>query len=83
MKPLCIHFFSSPDEHHIIQQDGVLIRGVEESDEGVYRCRARVADLGTLDSRDIQVQVHVPPEITGPPEVKLTRRIFALIMVCI
>ncbi|XP_047738432.1 fasciclin-2 isoform X2 [Hyalella azteca] len=56
------------DERHIIQQDGVLVRGITEGDEGVYRCRARVALLGALDSRDIQVEVYVPPKITTRPQ---------------
>lgn len=57
------------DERHIIQQDGVLVKNIEASDEGVYKCRARVAELGALDSRDIQVEVLVPPKIDSPPEV--------------
>jgi len=57
------------DDRHIIQQDGVLIRNIQESDEGVYRCRARVAMLGSLDLLDIQVEVHSTPKIIEPPQV--------------
>ncbi|KAF2360252.1 Fibronectin type III [Trinorchestia longiramus] len=56
------------DERHIIQQDGVLVRSISEDDEGVYRCRARVAQLGALDSRDIQVEVYVKPKIVTRPQ---------------
>nr|XP_027220528.1 fasciclin-2-like isoform X2 [Penaeus vannamei] len=55
------------DENHIIQQDGVLIKKVTEADEGTYRCRARVPELGSIDFRDIQVEVHIPPSIDKLP----------------
>ncbi|XP_047476200.1 fasciclin-2-like isoform X3 [Penaeus chinensis] len=55
------------DENHIIQQDGVLIKKVTEADEGTYKCRARVPELGSIDSRDIQVEVHIPPSIDKRP----------------
>jgi len=55
------------DERHIIQQDGVLITNIQESDEGVYTCRARVSELGSIDQRAIRVQVLVPPQISEAP----------------
>ncbi|XP_042866206.1 fasciclin-2-like isoform X4 [Penaeus japonicus] len=55
------------DENHIILQDGLLIKQVSEADEGVYRCRARVPELGSIDFRDIQVEVHIPPAIDKRP----------------
>lgn len=56
------------DDNHIIQQDGVLIKEVTEADEGVYRCRARVPQLGSIDYKDIQVEVYIPPIINIVPE---------------
>ncbi|XP_066960357.1 fasciclin-2-like isoform X4 [Macrobrachium rosenbergii] len=56
------------DDNHIIQQDGVLIKKVTEADEGIYRCRARVPEIGSIDYRDIQVEVYVPPQINIAPE---------------
>ena len=53
---------------HIIQQDGILIKNITEEAEGVYRCRARVSKIGAINFKDIQVEVHIPPKITGPPE---------------
>ncbi|XP_042205865.1 fasciclin-2-like isoform X3 [Homarus americanus] len=58
----------SNDDNHIIQQDGVLIKKVTEEDEGTYRCRARVPALGSIEHRDIQVEVYIPPVIDTPPE---------------
>jgi len=55
------------DGRHIIQQDGVRITDIQESDEGVYTCRARVSELGSIDSREIRVQVLVPPAISEAP----------------
>lgn len=56
------------DDNHIIQQDGVLIKNVTEADEGIYRCRARVLAMGSIEYRDIQVTVYIPPFIDNPPE---------------
>ncbi|XP_037784980.1 fasciclin-2-like isoform X13 [Penaeus monodon] len=55
------------DGNLVIQQDGVLIKKVSEADEGTYRCRARVPELGSIDFRDIQVEVHIPPSIDKRP----------------
>nr|XP_053638441.1 fasciclin-2-like isoform X2 [Cherax quadricarinatus] len=56
------------NENYIIQQDGVLIKRVTEADEGIYRCRARVPELGSIEYRDIQVEVFIPPRIENPPK---------------
>nr|XP_045619948.1 fasciclin-2-like isoform X5 [Procambarus clarkii] len=56
------------NDNYIIQQDGILIKRVTEADEGVYRCRARVPELGSIEYRDIQVEVYIPPKIDSPPE---------------
>ncbi|KAK7065692.1 Ncam2p, partial [Halocaridina rubra] len=56
------------DENHVIQQDGILIKKVTEADEGVYKCRARVPSLGSIDFKYIQVEVYVPPKINIVPE---------------
>lgn len=63
-KPLFVH----TDDSHIIQQDGILITDVTEADEGTYRCRARVLELGSMDQVNIQVEVHIPPVINLPPQ---------------
>lgn len=57
-----------PDDNYIIQSDGILIKRVTEADEGTYRCRARVLELGTIDSIDIQVEVYIPPQINILPK---------------
>ncbi|XP_068222632.1 fasciclin-2-like isoform X2 [Palaemon carinicauda] len=56
------------DENHIIQQDGVLIKQVTTDDEGIYRCRARVPEIGSIDYKDIRVEVYIPPKIDEPPK---------------
>lgn len=60
--------FPFTDENIIILQDGLLIKRVTEADEGIYRCRARVTALGSIEHKDIQVEVYIPPEINVPPQ---------------
>ncbi|KAK4303116.1 hypothetical protein Pmani_024845 [Petrolisthes manimaculis] len=56
------------DENRVIQQDGLLIKNVTKNDEGTYRCRARVPQLGSIKYKDIQVEVYSPPVIVEPPQ---------------
>lgn len=48
---------------YLIQTTGLLIKNVEESDDGVYICRAAVYDTGELIERPIRVEVQVLPKI--------------------
>ncbi|CAL4081904.1 unnamed protein product, partial [Meganyctiphanes norvegica] len=56
------------DDRHIIQQDGVLIKEITQDDEGIYRCRAKVAQYGIIEYKDIKVEVYSPTEIIEVPE---------------
>ncbi|XP_050711611.1 fasciclin-2-like isoform X4 [Eriocheir sinensis] len=56
------------DDNHIIRQDGIHIQQVTEADEGTYRCRARVLELGSIKQVNIQVEVYIPPVIDRPPQ---------------
>jgi len=56
------------DDRTIIQQDGVLIKQITQDDEGVYRCRAKVPQLGSIEYKDIKVEVYSPPVIIEAPE---------------
>lgn len=40
-----------------------MIRRVEESDDGIYTCRAAVIETGELVDRNIRVEVHVLPKV--------------------
>ena len=43
----------------MIKDDGLLIRGISKEDGGKYTCRARVAETGELEERDIKLEVRV------------------------
>lgn len=49
----------------VIKHDGLLINNVQESDDGVYTCRAAVIQTGELMERNIQLDVQLKPEITS------------------
>ncbi|XP_046600374.1 fasciclin-2 isoform X2 [Neodiprion lecontei] len=51
------------DNHYIIETHALKIKNVQESDDGVYTCRASVVTTGELDTRAIRVEVHIRPEI--------------------
>ncbi|XP_076050784.1 fasciclin-2-like isoform X3 [Oratosquilla oratoria] len=55
------------DDHYIIRTDGVLISNIQPEDEGIYRCLARVEEIGSYNFKDISVEVYIPPEITTKP----------------
>lgn len=40
-----------------------MIRSVQESDEGIYTCRAAVIQTGELTERNIRVEVQVVPKV--------------------
>lgn len=41
----------------------MFIKNVQESDDGVYTCRAVVIETGELNERNIRVEVQVLPKI--------------------
>lgn len=47
----------------MIQTKGLLIRNVQESDDGIYTCRAAVIQTGELAERNIRVEVQVLPKV--------------------
>lgn len=52
-----------------MDKDGVVIREVSETDEGVYTCRVRVTSMGTVEERHIQVEVHELPVMVTQPQL--------------
>lgn len=51
------------NDHYIIETHALKIKNVQESDDGIYTCRAYVATTGELDVRAIRVEVHVKPVV--------------------
>lgn len=41
----------------MIETDGLLIKNVDYDDAGTYTCRARVLETGSLEERDIKLEV--------------------------
>lgn len=52
-------------DRFVIKHDGLLIKSVQESDDGVYTCRAAVIQTGELMERNIRLDVQLKPEITS------------------
>lgn len=50
------------DPRYVMETDGLLIKNVQATDDGIYTCRAFVMDTGDLQKRDIKVEVHTPPK---------------------
>ncbi|XP_066142214.1 fasciclin-2 isoform X2 [Euwallacea fornicatus] len=50
-------------EKYIKRTDGLFISNVTEADDGVYKCSALVPSTGVYKTRNIKVEVHVPPKI--------------------
>ncbi|KAL1138703.1 hypothetical protein AAG570_008765 [Ranatra chinensis] len=46
---------------YIVETDGLLIQKVQESDDGIYTCRAFVVETGELAERNIRVEVYTLP----------------------
>ncbi|XP_021944493.1 fasciclin-2 isoform X2 [Folsomia candida] len=61
------HAAIQTNAHIVVDNDGILIRNVQESDEGVYTCRVRVQDLGTVEERHIKLEVQEKPVIISDP----------------
>ncbi|KAI1899695.1 hypothetical protein AGOR_G00064420 [Albula goreensis] len=60
------------DQHYnkfrILPNNNLQIHKVTKTDEGVYRCEARVEARGEIDFRDIAVIVNVPPVLSVPQQ---------------
>jgi len=59
----------STGDRYVIETDGLLIKNVDYNDAGTYTCRARVMETGSLEERDIKLEVQTPPEwikLPGP-----------------
>lgn len=50
-------------DKYVVQTKGLLIRNVEESDDGIYTCRALVFETGELTERNIRVEVLIVPKV--------------------
>ncbi|XP_061402949.1 fasciclin-2 isoform X3 [Musca vetustissima] len=55
-------------EKYVVETNGLLIRNVQESDDGIYTCRAAVLETGELVERTIRVEVYSRPVITYLPD---------------
>ncbi|XP_072931198.1 fasciclin-2 isoform X2 [Epargyreus clarus] len=50
-------------DRYVIHTNGLMIKNVEESDDGTYTCRAVVIQTGELVERNIKVEVYTAPEM--------------------
>ncbi|XP_076281409.1 neural cell adhesion molecule fasciclin 2 isoform X3 [Lasioglossum baleicum] len=53
--------------HYVIDTYALKINNVQESDDGIYTCRASVLTTGELKERPIRVEVHVRPTVEELP----------------
>ncbi|XP_014600914.1 PREDICTED: fasciclin-2 isoform X3 [Polistes canadensis] len=51
------------NDRYIIDTHALKIKNVQESDDGIYTCRASVLTTGELKERPIRVEVHIRPTI--------------------
>ncbi|KPU75267.1 fasciclin 2, isoform B [Drosophila ananassae] len=54
-------------DKYVVENHGLRIRDVQESDEGIYTCRAAVIETGELLERTIRVEVFIQPMIVSLP----------------
>ena len=54
---------------YVVETRGLLIKDVQESDDGIYTCRAAVIQTGELVERNIRVEVQIKPVIDQLPEI--------------
>jgi len=57
----------STGDQFVIESDGLLIKEVDKENSGTYTCRARVAETGELEERDIVLDVQEPPSLALEP----------------
>ncbi|XP_068967067.1 fasciclin-2 isoform X1 [Bombus flavifrons] len=55
------------NDHYIIDTYALKIKNVQESDDGIYTCRAYVLTTGELKERPIRVEVHIRPTVEEFP----------------
>lgn len=55
------------NQKYVIETDGLRIMNVQETDDGIYTCRAVVVETGELDERNIRIEVYKTPVITLLP----------------
>ena len=51
---------------YVIESNGLLVKGVTRYDAGIYTCRARVAETGELEERDITLDVRILVHMAYP-----------------
>lgn len=49
---------------YIVHSRGLTIRNVQETDDGIYTCRAAVIETGELVERNIRVEVLIKPVVS-------------------
>ncbi|XP_028027487.1 fasciclin-2-like isoform X1 [Bombyx mandarina] len=50
-------------DRYVIHANGLMIKNVQESDDGTYTCRAVVMQTGELAERNIKLEVYTAPEM--------------------
>ncbi|XP_045773463.1 fasciclin-2 isoform X2 [Maniola jurtina] len=50
-------------DRYVIHANGLLIKNIQESDDGTYTCRAVVIQTGELSERNIKLEVNTAPEM--------------------
>ncbi|XP_011552583.2 fasciclin-2 isoform X3 [Plutella xylostella] len=50
-------------DRYVIHANGLMIKNVQESDDGTYTCRAVVIQTGELAERNIKLEVYTAPEM--------------------
>ncbi len=57
MQNVIYFFFYFSGNRYVVETDGLLIKNVVQSDASTYTCRARVLETGSLEERDIKLEV--------------------------